>query len=336
MRQNKWIQTTSTLLISCLLACSPAAKQQKTPNKMKLASLVLGIDNPKESLNYYVNHLGMVLIDSSAIDNGKSYQLRFPNSPNSAALELVYEHKENWPEEQYEEHRSDNYWKYSLFVNDLERISKALASQYQTGEPYQFREIGYLLHTIDNANYKIEYIQKHFKANTTPTPSEEAYPLKESPVFGLITLRTKDPLKTIKFFENNFSLKFIERMYVPKEDNKGFTLYFLGPKHLDIPNLADPDAIENREWMYQQKETFIELQHYWGTEVQSDYHLVDKSDQRFGLKRIVFECDNLEKTIEGFKSAKLQFKEVLDGTAKVKHLRLSSPDGHNIVVRQRP
>lgn len=95
MRQNKWIQTTSNLLISFLIACSPAAKQQKPPNKMKLASLVLGIDNPKESLDYYVNHLGMVLIDSSAIDNGKSYQLRFPNCPNSAALELVYEYKEN-------------------------------------------------------------------------------------------------------------------------------------------------------------------------------------------------------------------------------------------------
>ena len=192
-----------------------------------------------------------------------------------------------------------------------------------------------MLHTIDNTNYKIEYIQKHFKENTLPTLPEEAYPLKESPVFGLITLRTKDPVKTIKFFETNFSLKFIERMYVPKEGNKGFTLYFLGPKHLKIPNLADPDAIENREWMYQQKETFIELQYDWGTEVDPDYHLIDKSDSRLGLKKIVFECDDLNTAVQAFRKAKLEFEKMYDTTSKTKYISLRSPDKHKIIVQKR-
>ena len=53
------------------------------------------------------------------------------------------------------------------------------------------------MHTKDTENYSIEYIQKFFKNNSKPTTNIESLPLKEAPVFGLITLRTRDPLKSI-------------------------------------------------------------------------------------------------------------------------------------------
>ena len=63
-------------------------------------------------------------------------------------------------------------------------------------------------------------------------------------------------------------LKLLVRMYVKR--GAGFTLYFLGDKKLQPPN-PDIDAIENREWMYQQSHLFIEIQHYWSSEFDDEF-----------------------------------------------------------------
>ncbi|WP_290672028.1 hypothetical protein [Kordia sp.] len=62
----------------------------------------------------------------------------------------------------------------------------------------------------------------------------------------MFTIRTKDPLKIIAFYENILDLKLFVRMYVDR--GIGFTLYFLGDKNLQAPN-PDIDALENIEWM---------------------------------------------------------------------------------------
>ncbi|MEM7129407.1 MAG: VOC family protein [Chloroflexota bacterium] len=301
---------------------------------MKLTSLILGVKSLQESTDYYTHQLGMDVIDHIQVDNFATTAFRFPNSENTASLELSCAIENGNSSESYEEAPTDNYWKYSLFVDDIERTYQALDPKYLAGKPYQFKDIGYLLHTSDPNNYNIEFIQKYFKENTQPTDSQDTLPLKESPVFGLITLRTKDPVQSIKFYENFFGLKFIERMNVAREDGTGFSLYFLGPEHLQPPNLADPDAIENREWLYHQEETFIELQYHWGTEHRTDFHYIDKSDRVLGLKGVVFATNHLEKTYTTLSHAGLSVTKTVEAVYQKPILTLQSPDQHPIVIRQ--
>ncbi|MGY0425825.1 MAG: hypothetical protein ACWIPI_03225, partial [Polaribacter sp.] len=181
----------------------------------------------------------------------------------------------------YQQVSNDNYWKYSLFVEDIQKVYKELQKKnYSINSPYQFEDIGYLAHTTDTENHQIEFIQKTFKNNLLKASA--SYTQRQTSL-GLLTIRTKDPLKSIKFFEDIFDLKLFVRMYVTR--GKGFTLYFLGNKNLQAPNL-DIDAIENREWMYQQSHLFIEIQHYWNSEYDTDFSL--KSTQNNGLQNINF------------------------------------------------
>ena len=301
---------------------------------MKLSRLILGTKSPEVSINYYTNQLGMELINSINVKSKACYILRFPNNGNSISLELLYDKKNDNNDEIYQETAQDNYWKYSLFVDDIEQVYNELDNEYLKGKPYQFKDIGYLLHTKDAENYNIEYIQKYFKQNTKPTTKIDSLPLNDPPVFGLITLRTKDPLKTIKFYEHFFDLKFIERMYVDRGNGIGFTLYFLGAKHLQPPNVLNPDAIENREWLYQQKETFIELQYHWGTEQKFDFQYIDKSNHSLGLKALVFETDNLDTITMKLRQAGFQDLANHEEISQEKIVSLRSPDNHPIIIRE--
>ncbi len=300
---------------------------------MKLSSLILGIKSPQESIAYYTSQLGMELADSFHQDNISRYILRFPNSEHSASLELHHNKDHNNSDEIYNQASQDSYWKYSLFVDNIQQVHQSLDAQYLSGEPYQFGDIGYLLHTKDSDNYQIEYIQKYFKQNTKATSKEEQFPLKEAPVFGLITLRTKDPLRSIRYYEYFFGLKFMVRMYVDR--GNGFTLYFLGPNHLEVPNIVNPDAIENREWMYQQKETFIELQYYWGTEQQPDYTFDNRSNKVFGFKGVVFDTLDLNNIASNLIKAGLPVQRAFEEAYQEPIISLQSPDSHPVIIRQR-
>ena len=190
------------------------------------------------------------------------------------------------------------------------------------------------MHTKDTENYSIEYIQKFFKNNSKPTTNIESLPLKEAPVFGLITLRTRDPLKSIKFYEHLFELKFLVRMYVDHGNGRGFTLYFLGPKHLQPPNELDIDAIENREWMYQQKESFIELQYHWGTEQDFNLEYSDRSDKVIGLKGIVFETSDLSDVILKLRRSNITVSKEQEEISHEEVVFLRGPDNQKIIIRE--
>lgn len=300
---------------------------------MKLSSLLLSIKNEEETLAYYISHLGMKLENSIHTEHESRYILRFPNHKNPVSLELrKYKEKVNL-DEVYEHSPEDNYWKYSLFVDDIQSVYTVIEDKYLSGKPYQFGDIGYLLHTKDPNMYQIEYIQKHFKQNTVPTLKIDTFPLKEIPVFGLITLRTKDPIKSIKFYETFSDLKFKIRMYVDRGNGTGFTLYFLGSDHLDPPNISDPDAIENREWMYQQKETFIELQYYWNTEYPSNFSFNDQTNNKLGFKGIVFETKDLDKKQAQLHQSGFSVKKSFDDIDQRAVLKIESPDKHPIFIK---
>ncbi|MDO6491707.1 MULTISPECIES: VOC family protein [unclassified Cellulophaga] len=247
---------------------------------MKLHSFTLQIFEPEKTISFYVDILGFRLEEKYVKSGSTFYNLGFKDSPFYLQLKYTPE----LTKIKYQETATDNYWKYSLFVDDIQRVYKKIKEYHiPIKEPFQFGAIGYLSHTADLENHQIEFIQKTFKQNTKQTPPNTSSPLLDNPILGLITIRTKDPIKSIKCFEDVLDLKLFVRMYVNR--GKGFTLYFLGDKNLQAPR-TDIDALENREWMYQQNNLFIEIQYYWNSENETDFSLNKTPDN--GFKSINF------------------------------------------------
>jgi catechol 2,3-dioxygenase-like lactoylglutathione lyase family enzyme len=278
---------------------------------MNLQSFTLQIFDPKKTLIFYTQVLGFTLIHQYLENDVKYYELGLKNS--NFYIRLKYDPTAK--KTSYQEKPNHNYWKYSLFVADIQKIYHHLqAYKIKVGEPFQFGDIGYLSHTTDTENHKIEYIQKTFKQNGIISTEEET-------ALGLLTIRTKDPVKIIKFYEEVLDLKLFVRMYVDR--GKGFTLYFLGDKNLQVPN-PDIDAIENREWMYQQSHLFIEIQYYWNSEQDADFQLVTTENN--GLQSISF-TGNLKRLKKRLKAHNIPFGE------KHKTIYFRSLDGHFILVK---
>lgn len=265
---------------------------------MNLQSFTLQIFDPEVTISYYTKVLGLRLLNEFSENDATYYNLCFENTQ----IHIQLKHTPSLKKIDYQQVATDNYWKYSLFVDNIQKIYKELEGQnYVINEPYQFGDIGYLAHTTDPENHQIEFIQKTFKQNTPTTIIG-----KENTALGLLTIRSKDPIKSIRFYEDILELSLFVRMYVNRKN--GFTLYFLGSKNLKAPN-PDMDAIENREWMYQQEHLFIEIQHYWNSEYDNDFVL--NASQNNGLQSINFK-GNLERLKERLKKNHISYQEEKD------------------------
>ena len=250
---------------------------------MELQGFTLQIFELRKTISFYTDVLGFILNDTFLKNDTTYYNLQLANT--NFCLQL--KHTTGLEKISYQQLPNDNYWKYSIFVDDIQKVHKELQQQqYQINEPYQFGDIGYLAHTTDVENHQIEFIQKTFKQNS-PKPNNTTTFKEDVAVLGLLTIRTKDPVKSIAFYENILDLKLLVRMYVDR--GRGFTLYFLADKNLQAPN-PDIDAIENREWMYQQRHLFVEIQYYWNSEYDTEFSLNSKSQN--GLQQINFSGDN--------------------------------------------
>ncbi|OJJ15595.1 hypothetical protein BKI52_37565 [marine bacterium AO1-C] len=294
---------------------------------MKIISLQLKTQKPTEAIDFYTKTFGMTLQGEFKDEAGIVYILQFPKG--NAHLELLYNPK-NITTESYQQNAQDNYWKYSVFVEDIQQIYRFLKNKnISSNEPYQFGDIGYLMHTKDQENYQVEFIQRTFQQNTPTYLKTTASPDKAGPLsLGLITLRTKDPVKSIQFYEN-LGLKLLVRMYV--ERGNGFTLYFLGRKDLTPPN-ADIDAIENREWLYQQEEAFIELQYYWGSENQAKFTLRTNQIKPNGLRQLKLMSENLGDLKELLDKNKRPYSSGFYKSNQRQYIQVTSPDEHQIVI----
>lgn len=251
---------------------------------MAIVGFTLRSQQPEAAVKFYTEVLGLTLGERQHDGPITTYPLHCALS----GATLTFRHD---PSVQagspYELRADDNYWKFSLFVDDIVKTADTLRSRgVEVTEPVQFGEVGYLAHFNDPEGFAIELIQRTFKScgpkgssPTSPAGSAASTP----PQLGLITLRTCDPLQSVAFYERRAGLRLFVRMYV--ERGKGFTLYFLGPQHLSPPS-ANIDAVENREWLYQQHELFVELQHYWGSEWQAEFTLADRLDEPSGFDHL--------------------------------------------------
>jgi len=295
---------------------------------MRITSLQLKTQNPVQAITFYTTIFGLTLQEKFENDTGVVYILQFPEG--NAHLELLHNPK-NTIAENYQQDARDNYWKYSVFVEDIQQAYRFLKTKgVSSNEPYQFGDIGYLMHTKDQENYQVEFIQKTFQQNT-PTDSNTSKFSDEtgSLSLGLLTLRTKDPVKSIQFYERFLGLKLLARMYVDR--GSGFTLYFLGRKNLTPPNI-DMDALENREWLYHQKEAFIELQYYWGSEHQADFTLQANHTKQVGLKQIKFTTENLDDFKKLLDKSKLAYVAGFNTINQQQYIEITSPDAHKIII----
>ena len=299
---------------------------------MRLKALQLKTQDPEKAVDFYLNILGMQLVQTYQSDKTLINVLQFSKS-TTTQLELHFDKQQQHFKSKYQQESHDVYWKYSLFVDNIQQVYSTLNGQIkEINEPFQFGNIGYLMHTKDIENYQIEFIQKTFKQSTSlPIKANKTFPLYELPVMGLITLRTKDPVKSIHFYETFFGMKLLVRMYVDR--NNGFTLYFLGDNGLIAPN-PDIDAIENREWMYQQNSAFIELQYYWNSEHQEEFELQTKEEEPIGFKGVKFETKDLEKVKSDLLEKNISFRSNVNVIQSRNEIQIMSPDKYPIIIQE--
>lgn len=290
---------------------------------MHILGFQLHTHTPKQALAFYTHILGMQLRDTHSSPSHTTYTLGFGNS--TRYIQLI--HPLNTASSTYQHHPQDNYWKFSLFVEDIQRsYQKIAAHQHPISEPFQLGDIGYLAHTADSEQHHIELIQTTFK-NHPPLQAapETSDPLGELPVLGLLTIRTADPIQAIRFYETVLDMQLLVRMQVNR--GNGFSLYFLGSKQHTAPS-PDIDAIENRHWLYQQDDLFIEIQHYWGNQGDANYQLNPSNN---GLTQTHFVGD-LEILQTRLQALRIAYTTQTNPHNQQQTMHFHAPDGHVLVV----
>ncbi|MEM8863466.1 MAG: VOC family protein, partial [Chloroflexota bacterium] len=242
----------------------------------KIVSHTLQISNPKISLDFYQNKLGMHLIsEQSQSKDGNlehHYYLSFrPRTSVSATrlehpntlLKLIYQDDVLGKVPNQNQFQKDGYWKIGITLEDVDLARESLLQTgVEVSEPRQFRDIGYLCHLADPDGHSIELLQHTFNKNEPPSMLNSAYVLNTRPTFGQITLRVKDAKKSLRFYQQGLGMRLLSRQVV---EPYNFTLYFLAYTNDKLP-FVDIDHVGNREWLWQRPYTTLELQHNWGTE----------------------------------------------------------------------
>lgn len=232
---------------------------------MRLARAALQVKSIEKSLAFYRERLGMQVLAEQSRDTDGGSEIRVtlgfaPLGPQ-AALELV--HRTAWaddPARRYRPAPNDRYWKIGIALPQVD-IARAqlLDAGIAVGDALQFRDIGYLCHLADPDGYVIELLQHRFAVNHMPSPPDPSFALGSRPTLGQVSLRVRDAEASLAFYQRHLGLTLLSTQTV---DPPGFTLYFLADTQESPPD-ADPDAVSNREWLWQRPYTTLELQHRW-------------------------------------------------------------------------
>jgi len=108
---------------------------------MKLQSFTLQILEPERTLQFYKNVLGFKLLNEFSMNDSTYYNFYFENT--NFYIQLKY--TPSLRKIEYKQKPIDNYWKYSIFVNDIQKVYNALQDEnYSVNTPFQFADIVYL------------------------------------------------------------------------------------------------------------------------------------------------------------------------------------------------
>jgi lactoylglutathione lyase len=262
-------------------------------NSLQLSHHVLAIRNSDQSLEFYLNVIGMTLLGTQACCDRTHYFLGFgsgrddnpliPGYPH-CVLELVFDPQRLRILNQSEDGALPGYWKLALAVADLELARSRLMQQgVRVSEPVQVPDVAYLCHFEDPDGYCIELIQHRMQENHASRVPDNNYALASATTLSLVTCRIKDPQPSLDFYQQKLGMRLISRQQVA---HRGFTLYFLSCDQ-EAPPSTDVDNIEMREWLWQRPYALLELQHIWGTERQADFSYPTGADTGFEKIRLL-------------------------------------------------
>ena len=222
----------------------------------------LYISNPENSLDFYINKLGMKLVNEFIENTKEFYHLKFNLDTNEAILELIFDKNNNCTVYQKIDSRLTGYWKMSICIKDVDIArNKLLEKGIELTKAFQVPDVAYLCHFSDPDGYSLELIQHEFEKKHIKQKEDALYALGNRAIFSLITYRVKDIDKSLTFYKNDLKMKLLSKMDVSK---RGFELYFLGFTNESLPN-EDVESIENREWLWKRGYTMIELQYVFGS-----------------------------------------------------------------------
>lgn len=228
----------------------------------------LYISNKKNSLDFYINKLGMKLINEFKKDEKEIYHLQFNEDTNEVILELIYEENNIQTVYQNTKERLTGYWKFAISIKDVNIARKKLLEEgIDVTIAFQVPNVAYLCHFKDPDGYTIELIQHKFEQNHTIEKEDKNYKLGNKAVLSLITYRVKDIKKSLDFYMNELGMKLLSKMDVSQ---RGFNLYFLAFFKGETPN-RNIEAIDNRQWLWQRDFTMIELQEVFNNSQEENF-----------------------------------------------------------------
>lgn len=207
----------------------------------KIETIILRCVKPDAQQRFYTEVLGMRDLGHGTVGYGQE----------EARLQFVQTDKP------YAPNPNDHFWKLALAVPDIELAYAQLrANKFDVSQPHQFQDIGYLAHFRDPEGFLVELIDHSFKGERPDTENVSPHLFGGGAHLNLLTLRTVDMEQTHrKCLDWGMKLLSIQPV-----KGRGFTLYFYAFTD-DGPPSADPEALENRPWLYRRPYTVLEMQH---------------------------------------------------------------------------
>jgi len=213
----------------------------------RITALTLNVTDPEKLAAFYCDIMGMRRSDEAGTVtvgyDGEGAKLELVASP----VATPYRHG-----------RNDRYWKIAITVPDLDLAYEQLAAHgISVTPPGQFRDIAYMSHLADPEGHIIELIQHTFQGKPLTRKGNGTLPLGGGARIGLITLRTDDIDAELVRCRDELGMSYLSRQDLPDLE---FCLYFLAFT-TETPPQPDPNAVENREWLWQRPYTVLEFQH---------------------------------------------------------------------------
>jgi lactoylglutathione lyase len=243
-------------------------------------------------------------------------------------LELLHRPGQTAPKHTDSSVGKAGYWKIGITLGDVDLAREYLVdSGMVVSEPRQFLDIGYLCHLNDPDGYSIELLQHRFSENHQPCSPQPNYNLRSIPTFGQITLRIKDPDKSLNFYTQGFGMRLLSRQIV---EAYRFTLYFLAYTE-EQPPFPDIDDVRNREWLWQRPYTVLELQHVWGTENGTVSY---RTTPDTGFERISIATSDLESTLAKLIDRRVHSAPLsqFDDSLSTNTVTVLDPDGYSVRI----
>ena len=252
----------------------------------QLRSLRLAVSHIDRSVDFYVNTLGMTIVRSlfDKTNNVKKALLSYHNPVHPFFL-CLEQHLNATPPPNFIPQKDDLYWKIGIALEDIELArDNIIAKGQHVSDPHQFLDIGYLCHLRDPDGYVIELLQHTFNRKIPPLVSNRK-PLGQNAHIGQVSLRVKNIDENLRYYKDAFDLELIAKMNVKPAN---FDLYFFASKESPKRPSVALDDVKNREWLWSQPITTLELMHRPDMEKDKYFQYKLPQEHEMGCKGIGF------------------------------------------------